>query len=166
MDSELMIALPVNALLDALRRPAGEDEIANAQGSCIRWQHHPDLAVPHLVIGDAKTAGGQWITCPRGTSEDVQSLSYAGQLSLPGYSLFDHVTDEKATGKTRHGADSESTQPGNYNLAFYRPKRHEVADYFASYPTAVGIADTLLCGQRASGIGRDGDLFYITSHNL
>lgn len=154
----------MNALLDALRRPAGEDEVRNAEWTCIRWDYHPELAVPHLVIGDAKDAGGQWTSCPRCTSEDVQSLSYAGQLSLPGYSFFNYMMDKKGSARVQKGTGDGLSV--SHNLAFSRPKRCEVAEYLALYPTAVGIEDSICSGQRVYGVHRQGDSFYITSHNL
>ncbi|KZZ90084.1 hypothetical protein AAP_04034 [Ascosphaera apis ARSEF 7405] len=45
-------------------------------------------------------------------------------------------------------------------------ERCEVAEYLALYPTAVGIEDSICSGQRVYGVHRQGDSFYITSHNL
>lgn len=106
-------ALPLNALLDTLLRPGGDvnDELP----SCVEWKHDPSKAIPHVVLSDAPRAGGQWtenivnVTCDTGT------LSYADQLSLPGYSFSDYW----------------KTVKGEPMPDLIRPDRTMVADYYA-----------------------------------
>ena len=83
-------------------------------------------------------------------SPDIGSLSYAEQLSLPGYTFADHW------GKTY----------GERMPDFMRPTRTQVADYFATYPRKVGIDRSVDCSTRAEGIFRTTDGFNIVSHNL
>ncbi|KAI5310268.1 hypothetical protein KEM55_009237, partial [Ascosphaera atra] len=158
-------ALPVNALFDALRRPAGDDVAANERSACIKWEYRPELAISHLVIGDAAQPGGQWADCPKGTSTEVQSLSYSGLLSLPGYTFSEHVA-KHGRGKIGNTADPGDHPSSCEIMEFERPLRREVADYYAAYPAAVGIADTIRCGEQVQGVCRKGSGFYISSHDL
>ena len=141
-------ALPVNALLDALVRPGGE--IDDETPSCIEWRHFPERAVPHLVLGNAERPGGQWTECPPDTKWDIQSLSYAGMLSLPGYSFDEHH-------RRLHGADMPP---------FTRPSRQEISDYMAAYPSTVGIDDAFRSKEQIGKVTRVDDKFHIGSHGI
>ncbi|KAF3397756.1 Oxidative stress-induced growth inhibitor 1 [Penicillium rolfsii] len=142
-------ALPVNVLLDTLVRPSVDvDESGNTTN--IEWRHVPEKAISHLVFGDAPRPGGQWTEDPHGASWDIQTLSYAAMLSLPGYSFADHH-------RQTTGQDLPS---------FTRPTRREIADYFQTYPAAVHVDDVFRCGEQLSGISRTPDGFFIQSHNL
>lgn len=142
-------ALPVNVLLDTLVRPSLDiDDSGDA--SNVEWRYVPEKAVSHLVFGKPAHPGGQWTEDPSGASQDIQTLSYAAMLSLPGYSFADH--HKKTTGG---------------DLApFTRPTRREIAEYFRVYPTAAGIDQVFRCGEELSGISRTANGFYIKSHNL
>lgn len=142
-------ALPINVLLDTIVRPLGETDDAQKK-TCIKWRYDPSRAVPHVVIGNTKNAGGQWVDDPVHASWDIGTLSYAGMLSLPGYTFDEHY-------KRRHG----QTMP-----VFLRPSRREVADYLAAYPDQVGIAKYIHNGQRIARVSRKHDGFYIASHGL
>jgi hypothetical protein len=142
-------ALPVNVLLDTLVRPSVDVE-ESGNTTNIEWRHVPEKAVPHLVFGDAPRPGGQWTEDPHGASWDIQTLSYAAMLSLPGYSFADHH-------RQTTGQDLPS---------FTRPTRREIADYFQTYPAAVHVDDVFRCGEQLSGISRTPDGFFIQSLNL
>jgi hypothetical protein len=142
-------ALPVNVLLDTLVRPSVDiDETGTT--SNVEWRHVPEKAVSHLVYGKPLHPGGQWTEDPHGASWDIQTLSYAAMLSLPGYSFADH--HRKVTG--------EELPP------YTRPTRRQIANYFHAYPAAVHIDDIFRCGEELEGISRTSDGFYIRSHNL
>jgi len=142
-------ALPVNVLLDTLVRPYGETDEAERK-TCVKWLHDPSRAVPHVVVGKTTHTGGQWADNPVKASWDIAALSYAGMLSLPGYSFEEYyyrVHGERAP--------------------FYlRPTRRDVAGYLARYPEVVGISDAIFSNEALSGISRYMDGFYITSHQL
>jgi hypothetical protein len=142
-------ALPVNVLLDTLVRPDVDIDEAGTTSN-VEWRHIPEKAVSHLVFGKPSYPGGQWTEDPHGASWDIQTLSYAAMLSLPGYSFVDH--HKKATG----------LQLPPYT----RPTRREIADYFGAYPAAVHIDDVFRCGEELNGISRTANGFYIQSHNL
>jgi hypothetical protein len=142
-------ALPINVLLDTLIRPHGETEESEKE-TCVIWRHDPGRAVPHLVLGSACCAGGQWVENPVKASWDIGTLSYANMLSLPGYSFAQHYW--KVHGKTLP--------------SYTRPSRRLVAAYFAAYPFQVGIEDAIHSGQTLAGITRTEDGFYIASHGL
>ncbi|RAK78504.1 uncharacterized protein BO72DRAFT_457945 [Aspergillus fijiensis CBS 313.89] len=142
-------ALPVNVLLDTLVRPSLDVEELECVTN-VEWRYEPEKAVPHLVFGDAACAGGQWTENPMPASWDIQTLSYASMLSLPGYSFADH-----------HRAVTGKDLP-----AFTRPSRQETADYFRRYPGAVHIGDVFRFNETLSGISRTDQGFYIRSHNL
>ncbi|PWY89909.1 hypothetical protein BO70DRAFT_426326 [Aspergillus heteromorphus CBS 117.55] len=142
-------ALPVNVLLDTLVRPSVDIEELGGITN-VEWRYVPEKAVPHLVFGDAPRAGGQWTDNPVPASWDIQTLSYASMLSLPGYSFAEHY--RKATGKELP--------------AFTRPTREETADYFCTYPEAVRIDDVFRFSETLSGISRTENGFHIRSHNI
>ncbi|KAJ5131549.1 uncharacterized protein N7515_007588 [Penicillium bovifimosum] len=142
-------ALPVNVLLDTLVRPSVDvDEPGSI--SNVDWRFQPEKAVPHLVFGKPAKPGGQWTEDPLGASWDIQTLSYAAMLSLPGYSFADH--HRKTTGKELP--------------SYTRPTRREIAHYFSAYPQAVRIDDSFRCGVELNGITRTADGFYIRSQDL
>lgn len=142
-------ALPVNVLLDTILRPYGETDEVEGK-TCVKWVHNPARAVPHLVIGNTKQTGGQWADNPVKASWDIGALSYAGMLSLPGYSFEQYYYDH-------HG----------HRPPFYlRPARRDVAAYFAEYPHKVGIADAIFLDETVNGVSRHGKGFYLASHNL
>jgi hypothetical protein len=142
-------ALPVNVLLDTLVRPSVDVEELQSVTN-VEWRHEPDKAVPHRVLGNAPRPGGQWTENPMPASWEIQTLSYASMLSLPGYSFADHY--RKTTGKELP--------------AYTRPSRQETADYFEAYPEAVGIDDAFSSNENVWGITRHEDGFFLRSHNL
>jgi hypothetical protein len=142
-------ALPINVLLDTLIRPLGETENGSNK-TCVSWQFDASRAVPHIVIGQTKSPGGQWVDNPVQASWDIGTLSYAGMLSLPGYAFEQHYV-------YRH----HRPLPG-----YLRPSRRDVADYLATYPSKVGISDAIHSGQFVSQIARQGDGFMIGSHDI
>ncbi|KAA8621007.1 hypothetical protein PtrSN002B_000410 [Pyrenophora tritici-repentis] len=129
-------ALPVNTLLDTLIRPNADTEL-NPK-SCVEWRYEPEKAIAHVVIGETAHAGGQWAENPVSASVNIGTLSYAEQLSLPGYSYADHLA--------RNGKQDETE--------FVRPSRSEVADYLRAYPEAVGISDSVFTDLKAENIYR------------
>ena len=132
-------ALPVNTLLDTLIRPNADTEI-NPK-SCVEWRYEPDKAISHVAIGDTAQVGGQWADNPVSASADIGTLSYAEQLSLPGYSYADHL------GKVEKEGDSD----------FVRPSRTEFADYLRNYPEAVGLSDSIFTGTKVENVYRIAD---------
>ncbi|WEW54587.1 hypothetical protein PRK78_000007 [Emydomyces testavorans] len=142
-------ALPVNSLFDSIVRPNADTDDTE-KNTCVQWRHSPEKAVSHVVLGSAPRPGGQWTECPNGTSWNIQSLSYAGMLSLPGYSF-----------QTYHREHF-----GSELAPFTRPSRREIADYFATYPAAVGISDAIKSAVAVGNISRTTDGFYIASHSL
>ncbi|KAF1980532.1 hypothetical protein BU23DRAFT_548669 [Bimuria novae-zelandiae CBS 107.79] len=140
-------ALPVNTLLDTLIRPNADTEI-NPE-SCIEWRYEPEKAVSHIAIGNTCQPGGQWAENPVTASADIGTLSYAEQLSLPGYSYAEHLA------KNRDNEQGESD--------FVRPSRAEVAGYLKAYPEAVGISDAILTNTQVDGVYRTAGGFAIAS---
>ncbi|KAF4254258.1 hypothetical protein KXX33_008726 [Aspergillus fumigatus] len=142
-------ALPVNVLLDTLVRPSIDVDVGDGE-TRVEWRYVPEKAVPHLVFGNAPKAGGQWNDNLVFASWDIQTLSYASMLSLPGYSFAEHY--RKVNGKDLP--------------AFTRPTRREIMDYFSAYPEAVGIDDSFHNNQSLSGVTRTANGFFISSHNI
>jgi hypothetical protein len=135
----------VNTLLDTLLRPNADTEI-NPR-SCIEWRYEPEKAISHVAIGQTQQAGGQWAENPVAASADIGTLSYAEQLSLPGYSYAQHAVKSGKTGQ----------------CDFVRPTRAEVADYLSAYPEAVGIADAVYTATKVDHVCRTQDGFIIGS---
>ncbi|RDW89834.1 uncharacterized protein DSM5745_01609 [Aspergillus mulundensis] len=142
-------ALPVNVLLDTLVCPSVDVEELQSITN-LEWRYEPKKAVPHKVLGNAPRPGGQWTENPMPASWEIQTLSYASMLSLPGYSIADHYRE--TTGKDLP--------------AYTRPSRQETADYFRAYPEAVGIDDAFYSNEDVWGVTREGDGFFIRSHNI
>lgn len=141
-------ALPINTLLDTLIRPNADTEV-NAR-SCVEWLYEPRKAVSHVALGNTRQPGGQWAENPVAASWDIGTLSYAEMLSLPEYSLEDHF-------KATHGTGMPE---------FLRPSRREVADYYAAYPSKVGIEETIIDSEQVIGVSRTSKGFYIASHGI
>ena len=140
-------ALPVNVLFDTLIRPYGETE---EKKTCIKWQHDPSKVVRHAVVGNTCRPGGQWVDNPVRASWDIESLSYARMLSLPGYDFDQYYKESKSK-----------------DLPFYlRPSRREIAAYLAIYPARVGIEDSIYNGVSLSGGNRCPGGYYFASHNI
>ncbi|MCJ1475545.1 hypothetical protein MMC13_004208 [Lambiella insularis] len=142
-------ALPINVLLDTLIRPLADTEPGSFK-SCVEWQFEPRRAVRHVVLGNTAQAGGQWADNPIAASWDIGTLSYAEMLSLPGYSLAEHY---RVCGK-------------ELPTDFYRPSRREIAHYFAAYPHAVKISDSIWPSSIAQKISRTSNGFYIAPQGL
>ena len=142
-------ALPVNVLLDTLLRPLADTD-PEEYASCVEWRREEDRKVRHLVLGNTAQAGGQWADNPVSASWDIGTLSYSEMLSLPGYTFDNHY-------RNTHGGPVPD---------FYRPPRREVAAYLATYPSVVGIADSIYTNEEVQDISRLDDGFYIGSHNL
>lgn len=141
-------ALPLNTLLDTLIRPNADTEI-NPE-SCVDWVYQPERAIDHVILTDGTDSGGQWVDNPVSTNPDIGTLSYSEMLSLPGYSYAEHY-------ELQNNAPLPELQ---------RPSRAEVADYFAVYPHAVGIQESLYTDARVSSVSRTHDGFYIGSHGI
>lgn len=142
-------ALPVNVLLDTLLRPLA-DTNPGQYGSCVEWRFEPDRSVEHVVLGNTANAGGQWADNPVAGSWDIGALSYTEMLSLPGYSLLEHVQN----------FSEDSIEE------FHRPSRREVAEYLKVYPAMVNIEDSVYTNCNVDGVIRDREGFFIGSHNL
>lgn len=142
-------ALPINVLLDTLIRPNG-DTGALEDATNVTWTYQPERAIPHVVIGNTASPGGQWVDNPVPASWDIGTLSYAEMLSLEGYSFAEHY--RRTFGK--------KLPP------FTRPSRRQITEYFRSYPHRVRIDDAIHCGETVSGITRTPDGFHIASHGL
>ncbi|KAF2011123.1 hypothetical protein BU24DRAFT_436403 [Aaosphaeria arxii CBS 175.79] len=130
-------ALPVNTLLDTLLRPNADTEINPT--SCIEWRFEPERAIEHVAIGQTARPGGQWAEDTIEASRDIGTLSYAEQLSLPGYTYSDHVK--------RAGTEGQQCD-------FVRPSRKQVAEYLEAYPQAVGIADAIYTATEVKDVRR------------
>ncbi|MCJ1332729.1 hypothetical protein MMC10_009423 [Thelotrema lepadinum] len=141
-------ALPINVLLDTLLRPLADTDPGTFK-SCIKWRKLEERAVPHLLLGSTNS-GGQWASNPVRASWDIGSLSYLDQLSLPGYSLRDHLGAE---------CDLQDSE-------FLRPTRAQIADYLAAYPAKVGIEDSIYPLSAVSEIVRTDDGFHVGSHSI
>ena len=142
-------ALPINVLLDTLRRPLADTHPGEYK-SCVDWRYDGSKRVPHVVLGNTAHAGGQWADNPVSATWDIGTLSYAEMLSLPGYTFEKHY-------RRIHGG-----QPAE----FYRPTRREVAGYLAIYPEMVNISDSIFMNKEVSDIRRIADGFHIASPNI
>lgn len=141
-------ALPVNVLLDTLLRPNLDTGLNDR--TCIEWRYESENAVSHVVLGDASQAGGQWAEEPTSGDWNARALSYAEMLSLPGYTFDKH----------------HQIRTGKPLTPFERPTRAVVADYYATYPKAVGIANAIRNDVHVDGVSRTTTGFFIRSHGI
>ena len=116
----------------------------------MEWRLELERKLPHVVLGNTAQVGGQWADNPVSASWDIETLSYAEMLSLPGYSFEEHFRS------TRGGSIPE----------FYRPTRREVAGYLAAYPEEVGIQDSVYTNAEVGDIRRINPGFHLGSHNI
>lgn len=135
-------------LLDTLLRPNGD--VAELSESCLEWRYDPEQAVEHVVLGDAPRAGGQWADNPVNSTWNIGTLSYAEQLSLPGYSMSEFWQACK----------------GEPLPKLVRPSRTDYAEYLAAYPVAVGIGSSIRTSQKVYGISRTPSGFHVASHDI
>ena len=142
-------ALPINVLLDTLIRPLA-DTNPDEHNTCVEWRLEAGKKVQHVVLGNTAQVGGQWADNPVSASWDIGALSYAGMLSLPGYSFEEH-----------HKATRGTPVP-----KFHRPTRREVADYLAAYPKKVGIQGSVYTNVEVGDIRRVNAGFHVGSHNV
>ena len=142
-------ALPINVLLDTLIRPLADTD-PNEYHTRLEWTYEPGRRVPHVVLGNTAQVGGQWADNPVSASWDIGALSYAGMLSLPGYSFEEYYKNTK----------------GGSVPNFYRPTRREVAAYLAVYYKEVGIQDSVHTNIEVGDIRRTDVGFYVASHNI
>ncbi|KAK6332163.1 hypothetical protein TWF718_002696 [Orbilia javanica] len=141
-------ALPLNTLLDTLLRPLADVDMEESI-SRVGWKKTDADVIPHVILGEEPKAGGQWAGDEVwfGDEDDEESdnglktLSYADLLSLPGYSLGDHY-------KQKYHKDMDP---------YYRPSRRLVAEYYAAYPSKVGIEDVLFPGTSVTNVERIND---------
>ncbi|KAE9984796.1 hypothetical protein BLS_001369 [Venturia inaequalis] len=141
-------ALPLNTLLDTLIRPNADTEIDPA--SCVDWVYQPERAIAHVILTDGSDSGGQWVDNSLSTDANIRTLSYSEMLSLPGYSFAEHY-------ELQNRAPLPELQ---------RPSRAEVADYYAVYPHAVGIQESLYTGAHVNSVSRTRNGFSIGSHEI
>ena len=135
-------------LLDTLLRPNLDTGLSDR--TCVEWRYEPENVVSHLVLGDASRAGGQWAEEPTSGDWDARALSYAEMLSLPEYTFDKH----------------HQIRTGHSLPPFERPTRRLVADYYAAYPKAVGIADAIRNDTHVKGVSRTLSGFYVGSHQI
>jgi Pyridine nucleotide-disulphide oxidoreductase len=140
--------LPLNVLLDTLVRPDADTQISPE--SCIDWRYEPEKAISHVVLGSAQRTGGVWTGSTDSAVEDIGTLSYAEMLSLPGYTYADH-----------HLRTHRKPMP-----ELDRPSRRETAAYYAAYPSAVGISNTINMLSLVSSISREREGFRIQPENI
>ena len=142
-------ALPINVLLDTLLRPLADTD-PGCYESRVEWRYEPHRCVEHVVFGNTANPGGQWADNPITGSWDIGALSYTEMLSLPGYSLMEHLKGEQEM----------------IAEEFDRPSRRVVAEYLKTYPRMVGINDSIYTNPNVAGISRSQKGFYIQSHDL
>ncbi|CAD6588322.1 MAG: hypothetical protein ASARMPREDX12_003231 [Alectoria sarmentosa] len=142
-------ALPINVLLDTLIRPLADTNPERYE-TCVEWRLESERKLPHVILGNTAQVGGQWADNPVPASWDIEALSYAEMLSLPGYSFEEHFKN------TRGGSVPE----------LYRPTRREVAGYLAAYPQEVGILDSVYTNVEVGDIRRINTGFHLGSPNI
>jgi hypothetical protein len=141
-------ALPINTLLDTLIRPDADTCINPV--SCVEWRYHPERAISHIVLGSAKSAGGQWTLTEGVDIDQTSTLSYAEFLSLPGYTMAQHYLRVNGTPMPE----------------LERPSREFVAAYYAQYPSAVGIAKSVHMSSQVGSIVREENGFRLQPMNV
>lgn len=141
-------AWPVNTLLDTLLWPNAEMDPDCV--STITFVHDPRYIKDHIVLGSAETSGGQWANTDHlAKGDNAKTLSYAEQLSLPGYSLAQFYEDEYNT-----------TLP-----QYERPRRPQVSAYYAAYSRKTGIDGTMYNNTKVTSVIRNGNYTVLGESN-
>ncbi|ORY77775.1 hypothetical protein BCR37DRAFT_394862 [Protomyces lactucae-debilis] len=141
-------AWPANVLLDALLWPNASLGAGDVP-STLSFEYNAAYARDHIVLGSAIEAGGQWAEdathgqeAPFGyggnSGDTARTLSYAEQLSLPGYSF----------------AQWHLETQGCAFPAYERPRRPLVSAYYAAYPHFVGLCSAIYNGTRITAVER------------
>ncbi|BFZ54965.1 hypothetical protein PYCC9005_002003 [Savitreella phatthalungensis] len=131
-------AWPVNVLADALIAPADGYDVKDF--TCVSFGRCDRYARDHVVFGRAGAPGGQWADCAIEADEEreARTLSYREHLGLLGYTYAQYYLDT-------FGVAMPQSE---------RPKREEVAGYYAAYADRAGVADSLYNGVDVSLVER------------
>lgn len=139
-------AWPVNVLLDTLIYPNADFDLECR--STIQFRKERAYSRSHVVFGSSHSSGGQWADFGSNTEGDnARTLSYSEQLSLPGFSFAQFHQDTY----------------GSRILPLDRPRRPQVTAYYAAYPRAVGIEQTLYNSTTVTSVLRRPDKTYAVS---
>jgi hypothetical protein len=138
-------AWPVNVLVDALLWPNASLGACD-ESSTLSFKQNDAYKRDHIVLGCASQAGGQWandlheLEAPYSSSsgDTARTLSYAEQLSLPGYSFAQWHRETQGT-----------TFP-----AYERPRRPLVSAYYAAYPHHARLCSAIYNSTRVTSVER------------
>nr|XP_014349165.1 PREDICTED: oxidative stress-induced growth inhibitor 1 [Latimeria chalumnae] len=112
---------PVALLLDTLLRP--DSDFGGGFESVLRWELRPDLAIPHLVLGEGPP-GGAW----HSFKGSMVTLSLGDWMELPDLHLRDWMREKRR------------------NLRNDRATTADTAEYYQHYVKAKGLQRNFLCG--------------------
>lgn len=121
---------PVELLFDTLFHPNADIDFG--QESRFDWRSRPDLAIPHLVVGDGEP-GGSW----QAMHNSMVTLSYGDWMELPGYSL---------------SAALRESGISDIDTSSDRVQRSLVARYYQDYPNKTGIARHMVNHSRVTSV--------------
>jgi len=112
-------ANPVAILYDTLARPGADVGLIN--NSVLSWQHHPDMAIDHVVIGRGKP-GGAWQSMEGSTL----TVSLGSWMELPGLPFLEYLS---------------SSRPKRISTAQrqHRTTVSSVAHYYTEYVRLTGL---------------------------
>jgi hypothetical protein len=137
---------PVALLFDTLLRP--NTDLDSSHPSSLRWEYHPDKAVPHVVVGRGDPGG-----CWQFMDPLIKTLSLDKWLELPLYSFQDWKSDQSKKDMT----DVSGPSPDVYG----RVLCGEVAQYYSDYVTKMGLGGNFINDTeiiRASTFGKKSSL--------
>lgn len=115
---------PVALLVDALCNP--DADIGANQPSLLRWEFHPENAIPHVVLG-LHDEGGVWQTI----EDNIQSLSLGQWMELPDMPFHQWRSEFNRKKGISNGTKGE--------LRSNRATAFEVRNYYKDYVEAKGL---------------------------
>ena len=136
---------PIALLVDTLLRP--QADVGGSDRSSVTWEHRPEKAVPHVVIGTGKP-GGAW-HCMEPT---LQTLSLGSWLDLPMYSFEEWRKTNCSGSLAAFEVEKEAESVGGDMGRSRRPLVGEVARYYSDYIHKLGLARNFLTFTRVEKV--------------
>lgn len=123
---------PVALLFDQLQRP--NVDLGSDQRSCLKWHHHSNKAIKHVVLGSGPP-GGSW----HYMQGSQLTLSLNNWLELPGYE-FQNWLREHRSATVRKPCNLVTNGVTSDGYSYDRATTSHIAEYYKDYIHKTDIA--------------------------